>query len=264
MFHEQYPVAWSFHRNTCRWPHNMLSPPQDRSPVASFKEYLGTEPICLPEPFVLSATLQDCIRARVSCRDFSDQPINLSQLSTVASAAYGIKGRSYYDGYELLERPVPSGGGLYPLELYFVLRNVEKIDPGVYHYAPLVHGLETIRRLEVSRQCLGEIFLWQPYVGDASMIVFYSAVLERSLWKYTDRGYRYVLFEAGHVAQNVNLVAESLGLGSLNLGGFFDDQIAALLNIDTDDEVPLYGTALGVPADRDRSVIRRPEAIRDY
>jgi SagB-type dehydrogenase family enzyme len=261
MFHEQYPVAWSFHRNTCRWPHNILSPPEDPSPVASFKEYLGTEPICLPEPMALSSSLQDCITARVSCRHFSEQPMNLSQLSTVANAAYGIKGRSYYDYYEFLERPVPSGGGLYPLELYFVVRNVEKIDPGVYHYAPLVHGLETIRRLEVPRQFLGEIFLWQPYVGEASVIVFYAAVLERSLWKYTDRGYRYILFESGHVAQNVNLVAESLGLGSLNLGGFFDDQVAALLDIDTDKEVPLYGTALGVPAHGDRSVIRRLEAI---
>jgi SagB-type dehydrogenase family enzyme len=154
--------------------------------------------------------------------------MNLSQLSTVAKATYGITGRSYFDRYELLERPVPSGGGLYPLELYFVLRNVEKIDPGIYHYAPLVHGLETIRSLEVPRQFLGEIFLWQPYVGDASVVVLCTAVLERSLWKYDDRGYRYVLFEAGHVAQNVNLVAASLGLGSLNLGGFFDDQIAAL------------------------------------
>jgi SagB-type dehydrogenase family enzyme len=264
MFHEQYPVAWSFHCNTYRWRHNALSIKEDPSCVASFKEYLGTELICLPEPITLSSTLQDCIASRVSCRHFSDEAMNLSQLSTLANAAYGIKGRSYSDGHELLERPVPSGGGLYPLELYFILRNVEKIDSGVYHYAPLVHGLETIRRLEVPRQFLSEIFLWQPYVGDASMVVFLAAVLERSLWKYTDRGYRYVLFEAGHVAQNVNLVAESIGLGSLNLGGFFDDEIAALLDIDTDEEVPLYGTALGVPAHRDQSLIRRPEVIGDY
>ena len=242
----------------------MLSLPEDPAPVPSFKEYLGTEPICLPEPLALSSTLQDCITGRVSCRHFSDQPMNLSQLSTVAKATYGIRGRSYFDGYELLERPVPSGGGLYPLELYFVVRNVEKIDPGIYHYAPLVHGLETIRSLEVPRQFLGEIFLWQPYVGDASVVVLCTAVLERSLWKYDDRGYRYILFEAGHVAQNVNLVAESLGLGSLNLGGFFDDRIAALLDIDIDQEVPLYGTALGVAAHGDRSVIRRPGAIRNY
>src|SRR5205814_2265505 len=139
--------------------------------------------IYLPEPIALSATLQDCIRARVSCRHFSDHPMNLSQLSTVANAAYGIKGRSYYNAHELLERPVPSGGGLYPLELYFILRNVENIIPGVYHYSPLVNGLETIRELEMSRQFLSEIFLWQPYVGDASVIVLYAAVLERSLQK---------------------------------------------------------------------------------
>jgi SagB-type dehydrogenase family enzyme len=190
--------------------------------------------------------------------------MNLLQLSTVANAAYSIKGRLFYDGYEFLERPVPSGGGLYPLELYFVLRNVEDIGSGVYHYSPLVHGLETIRKLEMSGEFVSELFLGQPYVADASAIVLYAAVLERSLRKYTDRGYRYVLLEGGHVAQNVNLAAQSLGLGSLNLGGFFDDQIAALLDLDMDEEVPLYGTALGVPAHADRAVIRRPEHISDY
>ena len=139
--------------NNTRWHGHFIATPvvghtiSSRRPttigaVPSFKEYLGTEAICLPEPFALSSTLQDCITGRVSCRHFSDQPMNLSQLSTVAKAAYGIKGHSYYDHYEFLERPVPSGGGLYPLELYFILRNVEEIDSGVYHYAPLVHGLE--------------------------------------------------------------------------------------------------------------------------
>ena len=65
------------------------------------------------------------------------------------------------------------------------------------------------------------------------------------------------------MAQNVNLVAESLGLGTLNLGGFFHDRIAALLGIDANEKVPLYGTGLRVPAQGDRSVIRRPGAIGD-
>jgi nitroreductase len=66
------------------------------------------------------------------------------------------------------------------------------------------------------------------------------------------------------VAQNVNLVAESLGLGSLSLGGFFDDRIAALKGIETNEEVPLYGTGLGVPAQGRPSVFRRPGATGDY
>lgn len=264
MFREQFPETWSFHQNTCRWPHNVLSLPKDRVPVSSFKEYLATEPIRLPEPTILSATLQDCIDSRTSCRRFADEPMTISQLSTIAAAGYGIRERSYYDGHELLERPVPSGGGLYPLELYFVVRSVTTIHPGVYHYTPLLHGLEAIRMLDVPRQFLAETFLWQPCVGDASIVVLCAAVLERSLWKYADRGYRYVLFEAGHLAQNVNLVAESLGLGSLNLGGFFDEQVAAFLDIDTDEEVPLYGIALGLPGHADRATIRRPETIGNH
>src|SRR5438477_11244848 len=53
MFHEQYPVAWSFHRNTCRCPHNMVSLSDNSSPVASFNAFLSSEPIRLPEPIAL-------------------------------------------------------------------------------------------------------------------------------------------------------------------------------------------------------------------
>jgi hypothetical protein len=48
---------------------------------------------------------------------------------------------------------------------------------------------------------------------------------------------------------SVTLVAESLGLGSLNLGGLFDHRIEVLIGIDTNEEVPLYGTGLRVPAE---------------
>ena len=62
----------------------------------------------------------------------------------------------------------------------------------------------------------------QPEIGmTATILIFITALFERSTFKYQDRGYRYTLLEAGHVAQNLNLVANALGYGAVNIGGFF-------------------------------------------
>jgi hypothetical protein len=88
------------------------------------------------------------------------------------------------------------------------------------------------------------MFLGQPYLVNAAAIIVITAVVQRSLWKYEDRGYRYILLEAGHVAQNINLCAEGMGLASLNLGGFFDEDVMALLRLDQDREIVVYGVGL--------------------
>ena len=103
----------------------------------------------------------------------------------------------------------------------------------------------------------------QPWVSAAAVVMIISAVTVRSLSKYGDRGYRYLLFEAGHVSQNIDLVATALGLGAINLGGFYDDELAALLRLQPEFEVPLYATALGVPASTER-MARRALPIDDF
>src|SRR5262245_9738467 len=85
----------------------------------------------------------------------------------------------------------------------------------------------------------------QHYLTDAVAVAVIAADVERTLAKYGDRGYRYVLLEAGHCAQNLNVAAAALGLGTCNAGGFFDQELADLLTIDTDAEVHLYAVAVG-------------------
>ena len=77
------------------------------------------------------------------------------------------------------------------------------------------------------------------------MIVFITAVFERSVFKYGDRGYRFVLLEAGHVAQNINLAVTALGLGCVNIGGFFDRDIDEFLGIDGLTHSSVYLMAIG-------------------
>jgi SagB-type dehydrogenase family enzyme len=100
----------------------------------------------------------------------------------------------------------------------------------------------------------------QPVACDAGVVLLIAADVQRLLRKYGDRGYRYILFEAGHVAQNLNLVAGALGLGSCNLGGFFDQELGHLLQLDAESEIALYGVAIGVPESGSTDQLRGIEA----
>src|SRR5262249_16822049 len=251
-------LAWMFHRNTSRWPFNMQAIPDTLGQEAPHKEYVNAPIFSLPEPQFPTTTLKDAISARLSCRRFTDAPLKSLELPSLLKASYGIQSQIFFGDQEFLERLVPSGGGLYPLEIYLLVQHVESLEPGIYHYAVLPHALEQIRSLRLPRRFTSELFMGQPYVSQAAAIVVLAAVIERSLWEYSDRGYRYILLEAGHVAQNLNVVASALGLGSLNLGGFFDSDMASLLGLDIEKEVPLYGVALGALSSDDRTALRQP------
>lgn len=257
MFRADHPLAWTYHRGTSRWPFNMhgLNAPTHQTP--QFKEDFEASTVELEAPEMPAATLADVLRRRCSCRQFAREPIERSELGNLLHAAYGVLGTIDLWG-EFCERPVPSGGGLYPLELYALCQRVRGLDGGAYHYVPLGHRLEVVRPDPLPSHMTSELFLGQPYLVNAAAIVVITAVVERSLWKYEDRGYRYILLEAGHVAQNLNLCAEGLGLASLNLGGFFDQDLMALLKLDEDREIVLYGIALGSAATADRGERRRP------
>ncbi len=127
------------------------------------------------------------------------------------------------------------------------MRAVDGLDPGVYHYVPAAHGLELVRAVELPPAFLAYLFMGQPWVADAAVVAVISFVGARSLTKYGDRGYRYALLEAGHTMQNLNLAVAALGLGAVNLGGFYDDELAVLCGIDIEQEIPLYCCALGRP-----------------
>jgi SagB-type dehydrogenase family enzyme len=260
MFHEDYPIAWLYHQNTSRWLFNVHAVPDTPGLTPPFKEYLGMPAITLPAAELPAIALQAAIEGRHSCRRYLPRPLTLAQLAALLRFAYGVCGQCYLNDVELLERPVPSGGGLYPLELYLIVMRVESVDPGVYHYAPQAHLLEQVRAIELPGRFISDLFMGQPYVAQAGVVLVMTAMLERSLWKYGDRGYRYILMESGHVAQNLNLTAAALALGSLNLGGFFDADMGALLNIDLEEEIPLYGVTIGVPAETDRGTARVPES----
>jgi SagB-type dehydrogenase family enzyme len=256
MFRDEHPAAWLFHQNTVRWPFNTIEADDEPWAGALFKEYLGLASVTLPALQELHTSLSDAVGRRVSCRNFAGTPMALDELSTILAVGYGVTGAVLVGAREHLERPVPSGGGLYPLELYVLVRNVDGLEPGLYHYAALTHTLDVLKQVKLSSGFVSQLFMNQPYLDDAGAIVLMAAVVERSLHKYGERGYRYLLLEAGHVGQSMCLVAAALEIGALPIGGFFDAYLSELLGLDSEEEAILYGLAVGRAASDDRVAIR--------
>lgn len=190
------------------------------------------------------------IGARQSCRRYAARPMSIEQASKILGHAYGIVGLRYETPtWARWGRVAPSAGGLYPLEIYAATQSIEGVSDAVYHYNPIDQRLELVASctLEDVRGAL----LFPEFVQHANLLLMISAVFERTLKKYGPRGYRYVLLEAGHCAQNVCLSAAESGLSSLCLGGFQDTIMNRSLRLDERHEAVVYciGVGFGVEGD---------------
>ncbi len=191
----------------------------------------STPTIKLPPPLSDGKTsLEKTLRERRSIRHYKDLPLSLSDLSQLLWAAQGITAPGG-------RRTAPSAGALYPLEVYVVIGKVAGAPDGVYAYKPLDHGLGRITDGDVRAE-LGRAALGQASVRNAPVVLVLCAVYERTTGKYGERGIRYAHMEAGHAAQNVSLQAVSLGLGTVVIGAFQDNEVKAVLRL-PDDVRPL-------------------------
>jgi SagB-type dehydrogenase family enzyme len=206
----------------------------------------------------LPAALKKLLKQRVSCRRFSSEPLALAHLGALLHAGYGVIGRAVVNGRKFDHRPVPSAGALYPMHIFVLVRAVAGADMGTYRYDPAARRLTPVGARPADAT-IAAIFLDQPYVSTASAIIVAAAELGRPLERYADRGYRYVLFEAGHVAQNIAVCAAATGVGNLQIGGFLDDHLTTVLRIDGRTTVPLYAAAVGYPGSEDPAVVRCTE-----
>lgn len=184
----------------------------------------------------------EVLKNRKSIRSFSNKPMKMTELSFLLWASTGI--RKDKEVYEF--RTAPSAGALYPIETYIVINNVEELQNGLYHYDIEQNQLEELKIGELGEE-IARSALDQKMCVDAQVIFIWTAIFLRSTWKYNQRAYRYVYVDAGHIAQNLALSATSIGLGSCQIGAFFDDEINKILQIDGIEESTIYLSAVGNP-----------------
>jgi SagB-type dehydrogenase family enzyme len=190
----------------------------------------GIDMIKLPAPDFTNASIEECMEARRSVRGYQDKELSLHQISNILWSAQGITEDRY--GF----RTAPSAGATYPLEVFIAKKD------GLFRYIPSSHGMKQEMSKDI-RKDIAKAALGQGFISDAGLVVIITAIFERTATRYGDRADRYVYIEAGHCAQNIHLEAAALGLGSVPVGAFRDNELTKLLKLK--DEEPIYIIPVG-------------------
>ncbi|MEJ2658763.1 MAG: SagB/ThcOx family dehydrogenase [Desulfobacterales bacterium] len=194
----------------------------------------------LPEPSLKgSVSVEEAIKHRRTIRSYRSKPLTPEQLSQIFWAAQGItEDRGY-------KRSAPSGGALYPMDIYAVVgdSSVEGLNAGIYHYDPRKHAALLITEGDL-RKDVARSSLSQMWMAEAPLTLVITAEYSRIASKYGARGERYAMIEAGHIGQNIFLQAEALGLRAGIVGAFHDKGVKRVMRINRSHE-PLLILPLG-------------------
>ena len=170
--------------------------------------------------------LERAIKNRRTVRAFNPEGLSLKQLSQLLWSGQGITGSR--GG----ERAAPSGGALFPMDVYVATGSgaVKGLNAGVYHYEPPAHAVSLASEGDRRRE-LAQASFAQQWMAEAPISLVITAEYGRITGKYGQRGIRYAVMEAGHIAQNIFLMAESLGLGAGIVGAFDDERVTRTLEL---------------------------------
>ncbi|MCJ7731559.1 SagB/ThcOx family dehydrogenase [Candidatus Bathyarchaeota archaeon] len=201
--------------------------------------------IDLPYPETVKTSnisISDAINRRVSVRAYSKKSLSLAELSYVLWCTQGVK--------EVTTRPatqrtVPSAGARHCFEAYILVNNVEDLPPGLYRYVAIDHKLQEVNMDEDIAQKITKACLDQRFILNSAITMILTAVRYRMMWRYTERGYRYMHLDAGHVMQNLYLCAEAIDSGVCAIAAFEDDQINMALGVDGVEQFTIYVGVLG-------------------
>jgi SagB-type dehydrogenase family enzyme len=186
--------------------------------------------------------LRTAIEQRVSLRRYTQKPLNLDELAYLLWATQGVK--------KVTKRPVtlrtvPSAGARHAFETYLLVNRVEGLTPGLYRYIALQHALIDLGASADINEQVTQACLDQNQVRTSAVTFIWVAVTERMTFRYSQRGYRYLHLDAGHVCQNLYLLAEQTGCGVCAIAAFDDDLLNAALKLDGVDLFAIYLASLG-------------------
>ncbi|MCW4014325.1 MAG: SagB/ThcOx family dehydrogenase [Candidatus Bathyarchaeota archaeon] len=201
--------------------------------------------IKLPDPSevkVNSVDLSEAINKRVSVRAYSEKPLTLDELSYVLWSTQGVK---QVTTRPATQRTVPSAGARHCFEPYVLVNNVEGVPRGLYRFLAVEHSLQEVDLSGDIGERIMKACLDQRFILKAAMALILTAVRYRMMWRYTERGYRYMHLDAGHVIQNLYLCAEAIDSGVCAIAAFNDDVINEALGVDGEDQFTVYLGVLG-------------------
>jgi SagB-type dehydrogenase family enzyme len=181
------------------------------APPPPFKPDAGRPRLDLPPPW----------RTRPPPPPGALRPPDARGLATLLWHAAGVT--AVRGGLHL--RAAPSAGALFATELYLLVREVDGVPAGVWHY-DVPHG--ALRRVAAAVPPA----LQQATPAGAGAAIVATALFRRTGHKYGDRTYRYVLADLGHLLENLRAAAAALATPLRFAAAFDEAALAAALGID--------------------------------
>jgi SagB-type dehydrogenase family enzyme len=204
----------------------------------------SAEKIALPqaaEAAPLPRELRALIEERRSLRDYGSGPLSRAELSYLLWCTQGV----LRAGRGATLRTVPSAGARHALETYLLVNRVEGLVPGLYRFLAGEHAVQFRPGTEGAAPALARACLGQEMLQACAVAFVWVAVPARMTWRYSQRGYRYLHLDAGHVCQNLYLAAESLGCGACAIAAFDDDAVNGVLGVDGEEQFAIYLATVG-------------------
>ncbi len=223
--------------------------PSDQSQGVAAPElempYAGSGPVMhLPKPVQQkqgTVLLEDTLTGRRSIRRFSHAPLSIEELSWLLWCTQGVQQITPPS----TTRTVPSAGARHPLDTYVLVNRVKGLNAGLYRYIALEHAVAQVRIDAKIGPLLQEACLGQDMVVTAAVSFFWLADVYRSAWRYSERAWRYVFLDAGHVCQNLYLAAAPLECGVCAIAAFDDAKLNSLLGADGENQFAVYAAVVG-------------------
>jgi SagB-type dehydrogenase family enzyme len=205
-----------------------------------FKIYPDLEPLWLPRELPESSVAAtEALSGRVSA---SASALDLAGLARLLFFSAGVT--RFLHG--VLFRAAPSAGALYPTEVYVVCGPLGDLPAGVYHFEPAEFALRRLRDGDFRARLAGSVA--EPAIAWLPLCLVLTGIPWRTTWKYGQRGYRHLFWDAGAVVANLLAVAAAAGWGARVLLGFVDEEVSGLLGIGEPEEYPLALVTVEAPA----------------
>lgn len=212
-----------------------ISPSNTTPPAYLYEHNRSQTRIALdtPKPVELDEVLDN----RNTCRSFDkEKAISIHALSKIFHRVFRARKKyTLESGLDIVHKTSPAGGGIHATEAYLIIRRVNGINPGVYHYLPTTHTLEMLceHSLDYIDECVEKVLAGQSWFEGAAVYIVMTARFERLFWKYRNhsKAYRVCNLDAGHASQTLYLSATDMGLGAFVSAAVNDKQTEEILSI---------------------------------
>ncbi len=203
----------------------------------------------LPAP--QRSAIDDVLDRRVTCRNFdAARTLSRQMLSDVLQRVLGARAEvEVVPGVHAYKKSHPSGGSLHPFEGYLIIRAVEGLPAGLYHYHAGQHALQPLNACtpEAAYELSLRAVAGQAFFAAAPVTLILAARFGRTFWKYRNhpKAYRAIVLEAGHISQNLYLAATEAGLGAYITAAINEVEIEQAFGLDPMQEGPLAVCGFG-------------------